>query len=264
MDCYHFCQQYEDYFETSGARGINCTFFATTFLRSSISFRWAQHKRRHKCAGFIMWSKFKAFFRKDFVSSQAFIDSIWNKFRRDSQFQLEKARDWASYFQDLQSILLEFDLIRTLNELIMICYFREDFKPSIKVKMKKKDRESMNVEEMVQKAVKAEAKMGLRSCTIVRNSNIRDLRDHHLSHNTFLKMQIQRATTKKSRTIKSRPKEAKLINSKTATLLRSNESAKLNRKKKRRKWLKKIKNSTLGTKNNVIEDKKKRTSANTS
>ena len=50
MDCYHFCQQYEDYFETSGATGMNRTHFATTFFRGSISLRWAQYNYRHKRA----------------------------------------------------------------------------------------------------------------------------------------------------------------------------------------------------------------------
>ena len=44
MDCYYFCQQYKDYFEISGATGINCTLFATIFLWGTVSLRWAQHK----------------------------------------------------------------------------------------------------------------------------------------------------------------------------------------------------------------------------
>ena len=47
IDCYHFCQQCEDYFKTSGATGMNRTPFAASFLRGTISLRWAQHKRRH-------------------------------------------------------------------------------------------------------------------------------------------------------------------------------------------------------------------------
>ena len=39
IDCYHFCQQCEDYFETSGATGMNHTTFATTFLRGTVSLR---------------------------------------------------------------------------------------------------------------------------------------------------------------------------------------------------------------------------------
>ena len=49
MDCYYFYQQCEDYFETSETTGMNCTPFAATFLRDSISLRWAQEKRRHNC-----------------------------------------------------------------------------------------------------------------------------------------------------------------------------------------------------------------------
>ena len=99
MECYHFCQQCEDHFETSGATGMNRTPFAASFLRGSISLRWAQHKRRHESATPITWPEFKAFLRKDLGSSQAFIDSIWSKFRRDSQYQLEEAQDWASHLQ---------------------------------------------------------------------------------------------------------------------------------------------------------------------
>ena len=44
-----------------------------------------------------MWLEFKAFFQKDLGYFQAFIDSIWNKFRRDFQYQLEEAQDWASH-----------------------------------------------------------------------------------------------------------------------------------------------------------------------
>ena len=84
MECYHFCQQCEDHFETSGATGMNRTPFAASFFCGSISLRWAQHKCCHKSATPITWPKFKAFLRKDLGSSQAFIDSIWSKFRRNS------------------------------------------------------------------------------------------------------------------------------------------------------------------------------------
>ena len=86
IDCYYFCQQYEDYFETSGTKKMNRTPFAATFPRGAISFRWAQYKRCHKRPTPITWSEFKAFLQKNLGSSQAFIDSIWSKFRRDSQY----------------------------------------------------------------------------------------------------------------------------------------------------------------------------------
>ena len=40
IDCYHFCQQGEDYFETAGATGTNRTPFAASFLCGNISVRW--------------------------------------------------------------------------------------------------------------------------------------------------------------------------------------------------------------------------------
>ena len=39
MECYHFCQQYEDHFETFGTTWMNCTPFAASFFRGSISIR---------------------------------------------------------------------------------------------------------------------------------------------------------------------------------------------------------------------------------
>ena len=168
---------------------MNCTPFATIFFRGSMSLTWAEYKRRHKHSTLITWSKFKAFLRKDLGSSQAFIDSIWSKFRRDSLYQLEEARDWALHFQHFQSILLEVDLIQIINELTMICYFREDFKPSIKVKMEQQDRESMDFEEMMQRAINVEVKVGLRSSTMIQESDICYPRGHRPSHNTSSKVQ---------------------------------------------------------------------------
>ena len=147
MECYHFYQQCEDYFETSSATGTNRTPFAASFLRGSISLRWAQHKRRHESATLITWSEFKAFLQKDLGSSQAFIDSIWSKFKKDSQYQLEEVQDWASHLQHLQSTLSEFD--RTPEELTMICYFQKGLKPSIKVEIEQQDREIIDFEEIV-------------------------------------------------------------------------------------------------------------------
>ena len=73
----------------------------------------------------------------------------------------------------------------------MICYFRKDFKPSIKVKIKQQDQASTSFEEIVQKAVNAKAKVGLRSSTIVRNLNACCPRSHRSSYNTLLKVQTQ-------------------------------------------------------------------------
>ena len=93
----------------------------------------------------------------------------------------------------------------------------------------------MNFEEMIQRAVNAEAKTGLRSSTMVWDFDAHCLRGHRPSHNTSLKVQTQRPTTKEPCTKESRPKKAKSNNSKTPALPRSDESAKPNYEKKRRK-----------------------------
>ena len=83
-NCYHFCQQWEDYFKTSDTTGMNYTPFAAIFSYSIVSLKWAQHKRRHKNATLTMWSDFKIFLQKNFGNLQAFINSIWSQFRIDS------------------------------------------------------------------------------------------------------------------------------------------------------------------------------------
>ena len=47
LDCYWFCQQYQDHFDTARANRDNRTPFATFFLRDGISPRWTQYKHRH-------------------------------------------------------------------------------------------------------------------------------------------------------------------------------------------------------------------------
>ena len=86
MDCFHFCQQCKDYFETAGATGTNRTPFATFFLRGSISVRWTQYKRCHQGEELtpITWTEFKAFLWKNLGESKSFVDSIWMKLKRDS------------------------------------------------------------------------------------------------------------------------------------------------------------------------------------
>ena len=78
MDCYQFCQQCEDHFETAGATGPNRVSFAASFLRGPINFCWHQHKLRHQGEGMdpVAWVKFKVFLRKNLGDSRAFVDSI--------------------------------------------------------------------------------------------------------------------------------------------------------------------------------------------
>ena len=65
MDCYNFCQQYEDYFATARATGPTRIPFATSFLWDRISFCWQQYKRRYdtETSVPVTWNQFKAFLR---------------------------------------------------------------------------------------------------------------------------------------------------------------------------------------------------------
>ena len=69
------------------------------------------------------WIEFKDFLRKNLGDSRAFVDSIWKKVKRNFQYQNESIKDWATYLEYLQSILIEFNLECTPKEGTMIWYF---------------------------------------------------------------------------------------------------------------------------------------------
>ena len=56
----------------------------------------------------------------------------------------------------------------------------------------------MDFEEIVQRAVNTEAKVGLRSSTMIRDSNARCARGHRPSHNTSSKVQTKGSSHKNS------------------------------------------------------------------
>lgn len=82
MECYNFCQQCEDHFDTAGAKGPNRIPFAAFFLRGRINFCWQQYKRKLNSAVPITWIEFKAFLRQALGDSRAFAESIWRKVKR--------------------------------------------------------------------------------------------------------------------------------------------------------------------------------------
>ena len=81
------------------------------------------------------WAEFKAFLRKNLRDSRAFVDGIWSKLKRDSQYQLEEVQDWAAHLEYLQSILLEFDNAGAPGESYLIRFFREGLRLSIRAQM---------------------------------------------------------------------------------------------------------------------------------
>ena len=145
----------------------------------------------------------------------------------------------------------------------MIYYFRKGLKPSIKVEIEKQDRETMDFEKMVQRVVNAEAKAGLRSSAIVRDSDIRCPRGHRSSNSTASKVQTQGTSAKGPE--ESRTKEAKLAEGKAPappriTATESSEQGKKDRKDKKRRFRERKERSEdiSATGNNAIDVSKKK------
>ena len=138
----------------------------------------------------------------------------------------------------------------------MICYFREDFKPSIKVEIEQQDRESMDFEEMVQRAVNAEAKTGLISSIMVWDLDACCLRGHRLSHNTSSKVQTQ-SSKDFSRSEKPKSKDSKPALSCDNAAEPAKKEDRKDKKKKLRNCRREQSEQTLATGDNTEAPKKK-------
>ena len=78
--------------------------------------------------------------------------------------------------------------------------------------MEQQDQASTSFKEMVQKAINAEAKAGLRSSTMVKDSDVYCPKGHRPSHNIFSKVQSQGSNNKDfSYSEESKPKDPKPI-----------------------------------------------------
>ena len=131
--------------------------------------------------------------------------------------------------------------------------------------MEQQDREAMDFEKIVQRAVNVEAKTALRSSAMVRDSDIRCPWGHHPSNSTAAKVQTQETSAKEPYPKKLKTKEAKLAKKKAPALPRTNmaeflEQGKKDRKdKKRRFWeRKKQSENTPATGDNAINASKKK------
>ena len=125
--------------------------------------------------------------------------------------------------------------------------------------MEQQDRESMNFEEMVQRAVNAEARAGLRSSTKVRDLDARCPRDHRPSHNTSVKVQTQGSSHKdSSRSKEPKPKDPKPAPSRDNAAEPTKKENRKNKKKKRRNRKREQNEQPLATDANTKVPKKKR------
>ena len=71
----------------------------------------------------ISWTDFKAFLQKNLEEPKSFVDRIWKKLKRDSQYQFEEVYNCASHHEHLQFILIEFDPVATPTESTIVRYF---------------------------------------------------------------------------------------------------------------------------------------------
>ena len=120
----------------------------------------------------------------------------------------------------------------------------------------------------MQKTVNAKVKAGLKSSTIVQDSDARCFRGHRSSNNTASKMQTQRTTGKTFKPEESRVKEMKLAEGKNSAPPRSKsiEPGKTSRTdkkseyldKKKKKWDRKNNTPAIRDNTNAIEIGKKK------
>ncbi len=109
------------------------------------------------------------------------MDSYWTKIRRDSQYQQEEVLDWVMHLEHLQAVLKEFDPTGAPNETILIRYFREGLRPSIRAQLDHRGQDLDAWEEVVEKAGDAEAKANLQPPFYVRDIDARCPKGHRLS-----------------------------------------------------------------------------------
>ena len=163
--------------------------------------------------------------------SKSFVNSIWKKLKRDSQYQLEEVYDWASHLEHLQSILIEFDPLAAPTESTMVRYFEEGLKPSIKAEMDQDASHLDNYEELVAKAIRAETKAGLEPCSYIRETNQQVPQGNWPAHTTIHKVQTQ-GTMKDHRGDKSKAKASVPTSTQN---FEPSDKARKNKKKKQHK-----------------------------
>ena len=98
-------------------------------------------------------------------------------------------QDWASHLEHLQSILQEFDEEGAPEESDLIRFFRKGLRPSIKAQMEQRGREHDSWEELVEKAIDAEAKASLQPPSILREMDQHCLCGNRPAHSTVAKSQ---------------------------------------------------------------------------
>lgn len=96
---------------------------------------------------------------------RVFVDDIRKKFRNASQYQLEDVIDWFAYMEYLQSVLKKFDGVATPMDNLLIRYFRDNSRLSIRTPVDEKNRNQNDGQMVVKQAIDAVTKQrGKVSC----------------------------------------------------------------------------------------------------
>ena len=115
----------------------------------------------------------------------------------------------------------------------------------------------MDFEEIVQRAVNAEAKEGLKSSTIVRNLDAHCPKSYHPFHNTSFKIQTQ-GSKNSSRSKKPKPKDPKPAPSRYNVAESAKHQNRKDKKKKLRNRRREQNKQTPATGDNTEASKKKK------
>ena len=111
----------------------------------------------------------------------------------------------------------------------MVRYFEEGLKPSIKAKIDQDDSQLIDYEELVVKAVRAEAKAGLHPSFYVRETDLSCLQGNRPPHTTAHKVQTQGAVKNHCRD------DFKTSKGSTSSLAASTQDSELSNKGKKDK-----------------------------
>ena len=136
-----------------------------------------------------MWAEFKDFFRKNLEDDWTFANSIYSKFRQNSQNQVKSVLNWAAHIEHLQSMLLEYDPVGAPTKLTMLKYFWEGLKPSVLAELAHRDLELESFDQMVKKVVNTKAKSALQPCFSTEEIDQNCPQGNQLANSTVAKSQ---------------------------------------------------------------------------
>ena len=87
--------------------------------------------------------------------------------------------DWAAHLEYLQTLLREFDSAAASNKEVLICYFCDSLRPSIRAQTDERGWDLDIWEEVIKKAINAEAKTACQPQSLMREMDNRCCQGHH-------------------------------------------------------------------------------------